>query len=137
MKQALHTSLPQRLLSRDGEQAAIRSFLHETLLQKQPGSLYISGAPGTGKTACVKCVLKDMKVRKPAVSLHRHTVAAVDVNASCASFQHDLNTVQTVIINCMSVRSSLSIFAVLAATLKLKNGAKGLRQYLSSPGHSV
>lgn len=137
MKQALHTSLPQRLLSRDTEQGAIRSFLHETLLQKQPGSLYISGAPGTGKTACVKCVLKDMKVRKPAVSLHCPLVEAVDVDALCASLQHDLSLVQTVLINCMSVRSSLSIFPALAAALKLKNGTKGLRQYLASPGHSV
>lgn len=78
VKQALHTSLPQRLLSRDTEQAAIRSFLHETLLQKEPGSLYISGAPGTGKTACVKSVLKEMRVRKAAVSLHCHMVTAVD-----------------------------------------------------------
>lgn len=77
VKQALHTSIPERLLSRDSEQAAIRSFLHEKLLQQQPGSLYISGAPGTGKTACVKCVLKEMRVRKPAVSLHCHIVATV------------------------------------------------------------
>lgn len=72
MKQALHTAIPERLLSRDTERAAIRRFLEEKLLQQLPGSLYISGAPGTGKTACLKSVLQEMKVRKPAVSLHCH-----------------------------------------------------------------
>lgn len=72
MKQALHTAIPERLLSRDTERAAIRRFLEAKLLQQPPGSLYISGAPGTGKTACLKSVLQEMKVRKPAVSLHCH-----------------------------------------------------------------
>lgn len=63
MKQALHTAVPERLLSRDTERTAIRSFLEEKVLQRRPGSLYISGAPGTGKTACLNCVLHEMKVR--------------------------------------------------------------------------
>lgn len=62
MKQALHTAVPERLLSREAERASIRSFLEEKVLQSLPGSLYISGAPGTGKTACLNCVLQEMKV---------------------------------------------------------------------------
>lgn len=62
MKQALHTAVPERLLSREAERASIRSFLEEKVLQRLPGSLYISGAPGTGKTACLNCVLQEMKV---------------------------------------------------------------------------
>lgn len=62
MKQALHTAVPERLLSRDDERASIRSFLEEKVLRRLPGSLYISGAPGTGKTACLNCVLQEMKV---------------------------------------------------------------------------
>lgn len=62
VKQALHTAVPERLLSRDDERASIRSFLEEKVLQRLPGSLYISGAPGTGKTACLNCVLQEMKV---------------------------------------------------------------------------
>lgn len=62
MKQALHTAIPERLLSREAERASIRSFLEEKVLQHHPGSLYISGAPGTGKTACLNCVLQEMKV---------------------------------------------------------------------------
>lgn len=62
VKQALHTAVPERLLSRDDERASIRSFLEEKVLRRLPGSLYISGAPGTGKTACLNCVLQEMKV---------------------------------------------------------------------------
>lgn len=64
MKQALHTAIPERLLSREAERASIRSFLEEKVLQRLPGSLYISGAPGTGKTACLNCVVQEMKVLK-------------------------------------------------------------------------
>lgn len=62
VKQALHTAVPERLLSREAERSSIRSFLEEKVLQRVPGSLYISGAPGTGKTACLNCVLQEMKV---------------------------------------------------------------------------
>lgn len=62
VKQALHTAVPERLLSREAERTSIRSFLEEKVLQRVPGSLYISGAPGTGKTACLNCVLQEMKV---------------------------------------------------------------------------
>lgn len=62
VKRALHTAVPERLLSREAERASIRSFLEEHVLQRRPGSLYISGAPGTGKTACFNCVLQEMKV---------------------------------------------------------------------------
>lgn len=62
VKQALHTAIPDRLLSREAERETIRSFLEDKVLQRRPGSLYISGAPGTGKTACFNCVLHEMKV---------------------------------------------------------------------------
>ncbi|XP_023255050.1 cell division control protein 6 homolog, partial [Seriola lalandi dorsalis] len=61
VKQALHTAVPERLLSREAERASIRSFLEDKVLRRVPGSLYISGAPGTGKTACFNCVLQEMK----------------------------------------------------------------------------
>ena len=41
----------------------IRQFLRDHVRGCQPGSLYISGAPGTGKTACLNRVLLDCKVR--------------------------------------------------------------------------
>ncbi|KAM3623199.1 uncharacterized protein V6R79_008357 [Siganus canaliculatus] len=111
LKQALHTAIPERLLSREVERASIRSFLEEKVLQRLPGSLYISGAPGTGKTACLNCVLQDMKA--------------------------ELASVQTVVVNCMSLRSSHSIFPLLADKLKAPGGQSGLHRFLAAPGPAV
>lgn len=111
VKQALHTAVPERLLSREAERASIRSFLEEKVLQRRPSSLYISGAPGTGKTACFNCVLQEMKA--------------------------ELSSVQTVVVNCMSLRSSHAIFPLLADRLKASGGQKGLQTFLTAPGPTV
>ncbi|KAK7930635.1 hypothetical protein WMY93_007030 [Mugilogobius chulae] len=111
VKQALHTAVPERLLSRDAERTAIRQFLEEKVLQKKPGSLYISGAPGTGKTACLNCVLQEMK--------------------------SELSSVQTVVVNCMTLRSSHAIFSLLSEKLKSSGGQSGLQKHLTAPGRAV
>uniref|UniRef100_A0A672ZBC6 Cell division control protein n=1 Tax=Sphaeramia orbicularis TaxID=375764 RepID=A0A672ZBC6_9TELE len=111
VKQALHTAVPERLLSREEERASIRCFLEEKVLQQQPGSLYISGAPGTGKTACLNCILQEMKAK--------------------------LSSVQTVVVNCMTLRSSHAIFPLLADKLRASGGQNGLQRLLTSPGPSV
>ncbi|XP_032372413.1 cell division control protein 6 homolog [Etheostoma spectabile] len=111
VKRALHTAVPERLLSRETERASIRSFLEETALRRLPGSLYVSGAPGTGKTACLNWVLQEMKA--------------------------DLSPVQTVVVNCMSLRSSHAVFPLLADRLKAPGGQNGLRRFLTAPGPAV
>ncbi|XP_029284230.1 cell division control protein 6 homolog [Cottoperca gobio] len=111
VKQALHTAVPERLLSRETERASIRSFLEEKALQRLPGSLYISGAPGTGKTACLNCVLQEMKAA--------------------------LSSVQMVVVNCMSLRSSHAIFRLLADKLSAPGGQNGLQRFLTAPGPAV
>ncbi|XP_038567980.1 LOW QUALITY PROTEIN: cell division control protein 6 homolog [Micropterus salmoides] len=111
VKQALHTAVPERLLSRETERASIRSFLEEKALQRLPGSLYISGAPGTGKTACLNCVLQEMKA--------------------------ELSPVQTVVVNCMSLRSSHAIFPLLADKLRAPGGQNGLQRFLTATGPAV
>uniref|UniRef100_A0A3B3C5Z2 Cell division cycle 6 homolog (S. cerevisiae) n=1 Tax=Oryzias melastigma TaxID=30732 RepID=A0A3B3C5Z2_ORYME len=111
VKRALHTAIPERLLSREAEQASIRRFLQEKVLQSRPGSLYISGAPGTGKTACLNCVLQEMK--------------------------GELSGVQTVMVNCMSLRSSHAIFPLLASKLQASGGQSGLQRFLTGSGPTV
>ncbi|KAM7009808.1 cell division control protein 6 homolog [Tautogolabrus adspersus] len=111
VKQALHTAVPERLLSREVERASIKSFLEEKVLQRLPGSIYISGAPGTGKTACLNCVLQEMKA--------------------------ELSSVQTVVVNCMTLRSSHAIFRLLADKLKAPGGQNGLQRFLTAPGPAV
>ncbi|KAJ8264580.1 hypothetical protein GJAV_G00150930 [Gymnothorax javanicus] len=113
VKQALHTALPERLLSRDRERAFIRSFLTDRVKQGAPASLYISGAPGTGKTACLNCVLQEM--------------------------EDQLQSVQKVLINCMRLRSSQSIFPLLAERLGGSRGqdARCLEKLLTTAGPTV
>ncbi|XP_029913437.1 cell division control protein 6 homolog [Myripristis murdjan] len=115
VKQALHTAVPERLLSREEERASIRSFLEEKVLQRLPASLYISGAPGTGKTACLNCVLQEMK--------------------------DELKPVQTVVVNCMSLRSSHAIFPLLAdrlgAASSHNSSSSKLQRLLTGPGPAV
>ena len=64
MRRALHSSHPDNLICREKEIAEIRSFLHNHLPKGKPGSLYISGAPGTGKTACLTRIMLEMKVNE-------------------------------------------------------------------------
>ncbi|XP_061582175.1 cell division control protein 6 homolog [Cololabis saira] len=111
VKQALHTAIPERLLSRGAERTSIRSFLEQKVLQGLPGSLYISGAPGTGKTACLNCVLQEMKT--------------------------ELSSVETVVVNCMTLRSSHAIFPLLASKLNTSGGQKGLQRFLTAAGPQV
>lgn len=51
--------------------------------------------------------------------------------------QSELTQVQTVLINCMSVRSSHSIFPLLAEALRMSGGHSGLQKFLTEPGHAV
>uniref|UniRef100_A0A8C1JU09 Cell division control protein n=1 Tax=Cyprinus carpio TaxID=7962 RepID=A0A8C1JU09_CYPCA len=113
VKQALHTAVPERLLSREAERAAIVSFLENHVVAGKPSSLYISGAPGTGKTACLNCVLQEQKAL--------------------------LKGVQTVLINCMNLRSSHAIFPLLGERLGVPKGnSEGrLEKLLTSSGPTV
>ncbi|XP_038873434.1 cell division control protein 6 homolog [Salvelinus namaycush] len=113
VKQALHTAVPERLLSREAERSSIRSFLEDKALKASPASLYISGAPGTGKTACLNCVLQEMT--------------------------DELKEIQTVVINCMALRSSHAIFPLLAKKLGASGGHTDtkLQKLLTSTGPTV
>ncbi|KAL2086850.1 hypothetical protein ACEWY4_017909 [Coilia grayii] len=113
VKQALHTAVPERLLSREAERASIVSFLESHVVPGLPASLYISGAPGTGKTACLNCVLQER--------------------------QDLLKGVQKVVVNCMTLRSSHSIFPLLAETLGAPrgHGESRLEKLLTSSGPTV
>ncbi|KAJ2796231.1 AAA ATPase [Coemansia helicoidea] len=58
-KSVLHRSTAApRIVGRESEQAAIRQFLQATVEKGRGGSMYISGNPGTGKTACLQALIK-------------------------------------------------------------------------------
>lgn len=60
IKCQLNPSCPTALLYRETEYKKIESFVKNCFEDDVGGSLYISGAPGTGKTLCVNTVLDDL-----------------------------------------------------------------------------
>lgn len=63
--------LPKQLLCRDSEKETIRDFILEGIENKgQAQSLYISGVPGLGKTACLMEVIRELQEKKTEFSFH-------------------------------------------------------------------
>jgi cell division control protein 6 len=55
------TTEPYRLVGRAAERETIRQFSQNHILTPKAGSLYISGQPGTGKTALLKEMMRDLQ----------------------------------------------------------------------------
>ena len=116
-KQALHTALPEKIVGRVTEQEVVNDFLTDHLVEGQPGSLYISGAPGTGKTAILKHKIQNFKVRiDPIHLLYRKTYTVCTLYYLLAlsylvtfPFQDDCDYI-TSYINCMSLKNSQAIY---------------------------
>ncbi|NXY91287.1 CDC6 protein, partial [Alcedo cyanopectus] len=116
VKQVLHAAVPDRLRGREKETGIIRQFLREHLCQRRPGSLYISGAPGTGKTACLSRVLLDCK--------------------------DELAGSKTIVLNCMALSSPTGIFPAVAQELGLpgatgRDAVRRLEKRLTAQGPMV
>ncbi|XP_063261044.1 cell division control protein 6 homolog [Prinia subflava] len=115
-KQVLHAAVPDRLQGRERETGILRQFLQEHVLGRRPGSLYVSGAPGTGKTACLSRVLLDYKDK--------------------------LAGSKTVVLNCMALGSPQSVFPALAQHLGLpmatgRERVRSLEKHLTAQGPMV
>ncbi|KAM9255151.1 cell division control protein 6 homolog [Cariama cristata] len=115
-KRVLHAAVPDCLHARERETGIIRQFLREHVCGRRPGSLYISGAPGTGKTACVSRVLLDCK--------------------------DELAGSKTIVLNCMSLSSPPGVFPAVAQQLGLpvaagREGVRRLEKQLTSQGPMV
>ncbi|NXW56475.1 CDC6 protein, partial [Eurystomus gularis] len=116
VKRALHAAVPDRLHAREKEMGIIRQFLQEHVCGRRPGSLYISGAPGTGKTACLSRVLLDCK--------------------------DELARSKTIMVNCMSLSSPQSVFPAVAQELGLpsatsRDSVRRLEKQLTAQGPVV
>ncbi|KAJ1971116.1 AAA ATPase [Dimargaris xerosporica] len=88
-------SEPSRLVGRDQEHQVIRQFLLDHAVQNQPGSLYISGQPGTGKTASLLALAMRCK----------------------AQFLQAGHPIKFIIINCMTIDHPQHFYARLATDI--------------------
>lgn len=98
-KNALHTAPPSTLIGREEEMATIYGWLDSRLSTKSPGSMYISGAPGTGKTAVVRHSIEKWLRKNPDSSKKR------------------TDPIWHLVFNCMGVKSPSEVYAEMASTL--------------------
>nr|XP_003414757.1 cell division control protein 6 homolog [Loxodonta africana] len=97
-KLVLNTAVPDLLPAREKEMDVIRNFLREHICGKKAGSLYLSGAPGTGKTACLSRILRDLK--------------------------KELKGFKTIMLNCMSLKTAQAVFPAIAQEICQEGGSK-------------
>ncbi|KAG5893707.1 hypothetical protein JTB14_017814 [Gonioctena quinquepunctata] len=103
-RQALHSTPPADMPGRENELEEMRSFIQSNLEDKCSGSLYISGPPGTGKTASLNIILND--------------------EAISSEFSK-------VYVNCTSIKSPTAIYSKIVSGLKIKMNGK-TADYLSA-----
>jgi len=92
---ALHTGTPGALLCREVQVAQLSGWLDRHLVAGRPGSIYVSGAPGTGKTATLASLLA----------------------GKAASYR-------SISINCMVLKSAIAIYREVAMQLSPKSNPK-------------
>ena len=54
VRAALHKGTPKALVCREKEMGELSTWLDEHMVAAKPGSMYVSGPPGTGKTATLE-----------------------------------------------------------------------------------
>jgi cell division control protein 6 len=91
------TAIPSRLIGRGNERKQMMDFWKEHVLNNQPGCLYISGMPGTGKTAMLNEVMR----------LNEDDIMALRSHQVKSAF-----------VNCMSVREPKQIYQKLVEELR-------------------
>ncbi|KAI0842811.1 cell division control protein Cdc6 [Hypoxylon sp. FL0890] len=77
---------PGQLIGRDEERSQLREFLHRCSKPNPSGCIYVSGPPGTGKSAMVNEITQELA---------------------------EMGTVKKAYINCMSIKSSKDLYGTL------------------------
>uniref|UniRef100_A0A8D8VCG5 Cell division control protein 6 homolog n=1 Tax=Cacopsylla melanoneura TaxID=428564 RepID=A0A8D8VCG5_9HEMI len=93
------------LPGREAQLDTIRQFLLSHLNNETAGSMYISGPPGTGKSASLNVIVQQSEIK---------------------------DSFKTIYINCNSVKNAASVYATIVSELKLKPGGKSERHHLSA-----
>lgn len=90
---ALHSDAPVELPGREKELSELRDFVKQHIDNKTSGSLYVSGPPGTGKTASLFKTMKEFKA----------------------------SSYKAVYVNCTSMKSPNAIYTKILEELNLKS----------------
>ncbi|XP_001605030.2 cell division control protein 6 homolog [Nasonia vitripennis] len=92
-RKALHSALPENLVGREAELCKLEEYIQFHLDNETSGSLYVSGPPGTGKTASLSKIMLKPKFKK---------------------------AFQIVYVNCTTMKSASSIYSKIIQELGLK-----------------
>jgi cell division control protein 6 len=104
-RRALHSTCPTTMPGRQKELDELKGFILGHVDKGTSGTLYISGPPGTGKTASLNLILEDPKISAE---------------------------ISQVYVNCTSIKSSGSIFSRIAKDLGVKSGGNSEKDYISA-----
>jgi len=96
-RKSLHSSVTADLPEREEELAKLQKYVLGHLDQETSGSLYISGPPGTGKTACLSKIMQQPDIR---------------------------SKFKVVYINCTSMKSAAAIYAKIMQELSISSTTK-------------
>lgn len=110
-RKALHSCETEELHGREKELADLQEFLQTHCKQRTPGSLYISGPPGTGKTASLLKIMQQTELR---------------------------SKLKIVYVNCTTMKSAAAIYGKIIQELSIKNATSkknskaSVEKYLTS-----
>ncbi|EDW73307.1 uncharacterized protein Dwil_GK17476 [Drosophila willistoni] len=104
-RRVLNSAETQNLPGREQQLQELRDFFTSHLEKQSSGSLYVSGQPGTGKTACLSLLLRDTELSK---------------------------RLQRVYINCTSIASVGAVYKKLCTELHLKPTGRTERDHLEA-----
>ncbi|RZC37054.1 cell division control protein 6 -like [Asbolus verrucosus] len=97
-RKALHSTYPTSMPGREKELHDLKDFILRHLHDGSSATLYVSGPPGTGKTASLNLILQEETVS---------------------------SELKDIYINCTSIKSSSSVFSKISKELGVKTNGKG------------
>ncbi|KAB0797562.1 hypothetical protein PPYR_08555 [Photinus pyralis] len=106
-RKALHLTVPTEMPGRKKELADLSAFINNCVSEGKPGSLYISGPPGTGKTASVAIILEEL--------------------TNC--------NIRKVCVNCTGIKSPRAIYERIFKDLQIKGSCKTEKEYINAVEH--
>jgi hypothetical protein len=115
-------TVPAVLAGRATERARIASFIRDRVAAGTAGALYVSGSPGTGKTALIDDVLRHLcaegLVRRPSSATGRTTSVLTD-----ATWGPQRTRAAVVQVNCMRLANARGVLPLLAEELAVADAA--------------
>ncbi|BGP53848.1 hypothetical protein JCM8202_006043 [Rhodotorula sphaerocarpa] len=88
-KALMHVSAtPEALPCREEQRDQIRSFLEDSILGRSGGCLYIHGVPGTGKTATVHSVVRELQNDEDMDAFTFVEINGMKISEPMAAFSH-------------------------------------------------